>query len=65
MAAITQGFKPMFKGFVTDSVKEINKKRKVIDIIIHPTSIPCGDKTATVDKAQFDKMMLDFQKKIA
>ena len=24
-----------------------------------------GDKTATVDKAQFDKMMLDFQKKIA
>lgn len=23
-----------------------------------------GDKTATVDKAQFDKMMLDFQKKI-
>ena len=48
MAAITQGFKPMFKGFVTDSVKEINKKRKVIDIIIHPTFIPFGDKTATV-----------------
>jgi hypothetical protein len=24
-----------------------------------------GYKTATVDKAQFDKMMLDFQKKIA
>lgn len=24
-----------------------------------------GDKTATVDKAQFDKMMLDFQKKIS
>ena len=48
MAAITQGFKPMFKGFVTDSVKEINKKRKVIDIIIHPTFIPFGDKTATI-----------------
>lgn len=24
-----------------------------------------GDKTATVDKEQFDKMMLDYQKKIA
>lgn len=24
-----------------------------------------GDKTATVDKAQFDKMMLDYQKKMA
>lgn len=24
-----------------------------------------GEKTAIVDKAQFDKMMLDFQKKIA
>lgn len=24
-----------------------------------------GDTTAVVDKAQFDKMMLDFQKKIA
>ena len=48
MAAITQGFKPMFKGFVMDFVKEINKKRKVIDIIIHPMPIPFGDKTASV-----------------
>ena len=38
----------MFKGFVTDSVKEINKKRKDIEIIIHPMSILFGDKTATV-----------------
>ena len=48
MAAILQRFKFCFKGFVTDSVKEINKKRKDIDIIIHPTSIPFGDKTATI-----------------
>ena len=48
MAAILQGLKPRFNGFAMNLVKEINKKRKVIDIIIHPKSIPFGDTTATV-----------------
>ena len=52
MAAITQRFKPRIKAFVryyfSDFVKEINRKRKVIDIIIHPKSIPFGDTTAAV-----------------
>ena len=48
MVAIIQGFKPRFKDFVMYFVKEINKKRKVIDIIIHPTSISFGDTTASV-----------------
>ena len=48
MAVITQRLKARFKGFVMNFVKEINKKHKVIDIIIHPKSIPFGDTTATV-----------------